>query len=114
MATRKEIKKLTWIYFWQQNRKEILNGLGNVAITYLLIGWIVGLLFLMFVWEDDISNGWIYTGNWWGFIPIALWLFIVVIFFGFIFIGWIKSNWKKAEKSAKIKLNYIKIGKAVK
>jgi len=104
MNRQEQIKRLTWKYFWQQKIKEICYGVEYFIVAYLCMGWIFGLVFLVFAFEDDLWNGFIYTGNWWAFIPIILWIIFLFIVITDAFIYWIDENWEKASKRAKKEL----------
>lgn len=97
--------KLVWKYFWEQKREEVGKFLEKAFAVYLIFGWALAAFFLIFTVENTlVTDGLIYTGNWWGFIPGVLWLLCAVYFTYIVIDSWIASNWKQANKRADRKL----------
>ena len=111
MTKQKELKNLTWKYFWQQKKEEIFiwwddSGLGITFVTFF------GGLLLQLGWAKEVGSD----------VPeckvaaiIGLFLLGFAILIGIINLirticKWIKSNWEKASARAKKDLKKARKG----
>lgn len=107
MNNKNELKKLTVKYFWQQKTLEVLSFIGGI-VAIIFIPYLLGILTnIIFKFpEGYVSNhGGIWTiGLMFVLILVLIGLLIYVIYRAIEY--WISENWEKAEKRAKLKLNY--------
>lgn len=94
-------KRLTWKYFIQQKREEIMENIIG------LIGWsfMMALFFIVFglAMYSEGYEYFIWLSNI-GITIITFWFTIGFIYISKIFIDWISSNWKEAKNRAKKEL----------
>jgi len=91
--TKKElIRKETWKFFWKQKALEIL-----IVIAVITLAYIIGLLL-----PNSMCDN--FVGKW--ILGLGIMFFIIFVLVSIIIIlrDFIKSNWRKAEKKAKIKI----------
>lgn len=94
----KELKSLTWKYFWRRKTQEVL-GFIKGAIKFCLVIFIVSIPFFTFVFFiNSIIGGETYP------LPskILYPLFFIEIFAFIVFglVTWLRSNWKLATQDA--------------
>ncbi len=98
MNKEKELRSLTWKYFWKRKRAEIWGASWVLLFWQMMILFIVMLCFVG--WEETNSQEAV----------IGLLLFIILLaevailgigVLVFILVGWLRANWKLATKDAK-------------
>jgi len=106
MNNKQQLKSLTWKYFWQQKITEVSIGIF-VILAILFIPYLLGMIVVnifnptCIAWASDIVVTCDIFHIWtFGIIAIILTGLAVIII-----LKWIESNWKKASKRARAKLN---------
>lgn len=115
----KNQKQLTWEYFWEQKREEIISKFRPILIIAFIIlsSYVVGSLVVpedsCFEYDTLVCSAietFLITFIM-GFLLIILILTVLFCTYYIIinaFIDWIKSNWKKAKRRAEDEVRWRK------
>ena len=101
MNRQKEIKSLTWIYFWQQKAEEIFKGLfiiSGILSGFLVTSWIGYLVTKYLLGKGDCLREYGCLEN--SSIIGLIFIFLIGMII-YTFLEWAKSNWERAKERAK-------------
>ncbi len=99
----KELKSLTWKYFWKRKRQEIWGARWGLLAFQMLLLFSASVAVNAY---EQAGPGEAIIGL---FLLSILLIEIVILATGaliFIFVGWLRANWKLATKDARKELKH--------
>lgn len=101
MEKEKQIKKLTWKFFWEQKIKEVCLFIIIIPFVIFVPYWLGKIMDRLFTIEIPDNLKFVF----WIFGLLFLMLAIVILYaIGTMSYEWIMNNWERAEYRAREKL----------
>ena len=103
MNKEKELKSLTWKYFWKRKRQEIWGARWGILAFQMLLLFVASFSISLYEMEQDTGSE---VGE---FLVNILLIEVAMLVIGallFILVGWLRENWKLATKDARKELRH--------
>lgn len=103
----KELRSLTWKYFWKRKREEIYYNIKENWVCYISFTWLTSLIistiYMGFFNQESLIPAYIFFGALVSILSILLIHGIYSLIKNFI--EWIQLNWEWATEDARKELN---------